>query len=275
MSRRKKVRADGTRVPRRSYVPRPDPPEGGLERLEAFTDTLPEALRAFRDLSLIGAERRFRFEEAISNRTRTLVPVLHGVHDPHHQAAVIRSAEALGVLEMHVIETAAAPFVPSERITQASDRWTETHFHEDPKAAFEALRARGFTILATALREDALPLHEVDFTRPTALLLGNESSGLPEEVVEAADGAVMIPIYGLAQSFNVSVAAALILAHAVDRRRAAWGSPGDLDEGQQASLRLRYYRKAAGRRIPPSLREALDALELRLESPPVPPVRSE
>ncbi|MDF1563233.1 MAG: RNA methyltransferase [Deltaproteobacteria bacterium] len=264
MSRRKKLHADGTPVPRRTAVSRPKVPEEELEKLEALTDTLPEALQQFRALGIIGAERRYRIEEALRHRTRTLLPLLQGIHDPHNQAAVIRSSEALGIQEIHVVDSVKAPFRPSPRVTQSTHRWTEVHVHPEPEVAVERLRARGFSVLATALRDDALPLHEVDFKRPTAVLLGNESTGLSEELVDAADGAVMIPIYGLAQSYNVSVAAALTLAAAVEQRRRAWGSPGDLDEASKALLRLRYYRSAAGRRVPPSLAVRLDELESSL-----------
>ena len=258
----RKHRADGTLVPRGVRpAPAPPPPEA-LEALETFTDGLPEEIRAFREYALIGPERRYRLEQAIDARTRSLVVVLHDVHDPHNQAAVMRTCEAMGVQEVHVVKMKHAPLRPSERITQHADRWLDVVAHDSPVEAIEHLRRRGLRVLATALRDDTPSLSEVDFTAPTAVLLGNESRGLPEEVIDACDGTLQIPLCGLSQSLNVSVAAAVVVSTAVAARRAAWGQPGDLGEAERASLRRRFYRVAAGdTRIPSKLRAKLDSLE--------------
>lgn len=262
MSRRKKRRADGTPVPR-SVRPPPVPPSAKeLEALDKLTDELPEEIRAFRDLALIGPERRHRLECALRWRTRSLVLVLDGVHDPHNQAAVMRTSEALGLQELHLVRRDRAPLQPSERVTQHADKWIDVVVHDDAASAIAHLRGRGMRLLATALGKDTEPLYEVDFRRPTAIFVGNEAKGLPDEILEACDGRVEIPIYGLSQSLNVSVAAAVILATAVESRRAAWqGAVGDLTESERMALRRRFYRAAAGKRIPPKLLEKLDALE--------------
>ncbi len=266
MSRRRKVHADGTPVPRRGHVPRPEPGEDELSALDALTDTLPEPLRAFRDLCLLGAGRRARIEAAIAHRTRSLTLLLHEIHDPHNQAAILRTSEALGVVEVHRVETETAPFRPSTRVTQAAHRWLEVHHHPNFEAAVSALRARGLTVLALALGEGARPLHEVDLLAPTAFVLGNEARGLPADAIARCDAMVQVPIYGLSQSFNVSVTAAIVLARAIEARRAAFGSPGDLSEDERMLLRLRYYRTAAGRAMPPSLARALARLESSLSA---------
>lgn len=76
-------------------------------------------------------------------------------------------------------------------------------------------------VLATSCSPSARPLRHWDFTRPTAIILGNEHSGVEQELLQMADGELYIPMYGMIQSFNVSVAAAIILSEAARQREAA------------------------------------------------------
>jgi tRNA (guanosine-2'-O-)-methyltransferase len=105
------------------------------------------------------------------------------------------------------------------------------------------------------------PLGEVDFTPPTALVFGNESRGLPRSVVAACDGSFSIPMHGLSQSLNVSVAAGVALHWAIEARRRERGESGDLDEEERSELRRRFYLQAAGAKIPDELRRQIEALE--------------
>ena len=224
-------------------TPKPDPSSGELRELEKLTDALPESLRAFRDQGILSAKRRFYIEEALKHRTRTLVAVLHGIYDPHNQAAVLRSAEALGIQEVHL--TGISAFRPSGRVTQNAHRWLDVAKYDDFGEAFDILRARGFRLLAAAPGADARTLFDLDFSQPTAVVLGSESRGLPAEVIAACDERFAIPLYGFSQSLNVSVAAALALSWGVESRRRQWGSPGDLTAAELAELRERFYRTAA------------------------------
>ncbi|MFQ5348839.1 MAG: TrmH family RNA methyltransferase, partial [Thermoanaerobaculia bacterium] len=200
----------------------------------------------------------FYLEQAIANRTRSLVVVLHGVHDPHNQAAVMRTCEALGVQEMVVVTEAGEPFRPSGRVTQNAFRWLDIDRPPDFESAAHNLRRRGLRLLAASF--DGEPLAAVDFTRPTALVFGNESRGLPQPVVAGCDGSFSIPMRGLSQSLNVSVAAGVALHWAVEARRRTLGSSGDLDETERAALRRRFYLQAAASKVPEELRRKVEAL---------------
>ena len=242
---KRRLRADGTPSPRGRRTPKPPPTEEQLAELERLTDALPADLRAFRDRGLLNPVRRFRLEEALRHRTRTLVPILHGVHDPHNQAAVMRSCEALGLQEFHFIQSASGRSLhASPRVTQNAHRWIDVMEHSKFVEVERQVRDRGMALFAAAFSEDAVPLQEMDFTRPLAVLFGNESQGLPEEIIDACDGTFVIPLYGLSQSLNVSVAAAVTLSWAVEARRRAWGDPGDLDPDEKMELRRRFYETA-------------------------------
>ena len=256
MGRRNRPRSDGSQAPRARRTPKPDPTPEQLAELDRLTDALPAPLRAFRDQRLLSDKRRFYLEEALRHRTRSLVVVLHGVHDPHNQAAVMRSCEALGVQEILVVAEAGEPFRPSSRVTQNANRWLDVGRRPDLQSAAAELRGRGLRLLAAGFGGE--PLGAVDFTRPTAVVFGNESRGLPPSALAACDGGFSIPLYGLSQSLNVSVAAGVTLHQAIEARRLAWGAPGDLSEGERAELRRRFYLRAAGAKVPQELRRRLE-----------------
>lgn len=167
------------------------------------------------------ARRRARLAEVLAHRQPDLTLVLANIHDPHNVSAIYRSCDAFGVEQVHLYYT-DTPFPALGRKTSASARkWVETVRHKDKEELFAALRARHMQILATDCTPTAKPLRQWDFTRPTAIIMGNEHSGVADELAREADGELYIPMYGMIQSFNVSVAAAVILAEAARQREAA------------------------------------------------------
>ena len=108
--------------------------------------------------------------------------------------------------------------------------------------------SRGFAVYATHLGEGSATLGELSFAAPVALVFGNEHAGVSEEAQRLADACFAIPMRGFSQSFNVSVAAAICLARAVDRREAQRGRHGDLSEAEAEALRQRFYVLAVKQR---------------------------
>jgi tRNA (guanosine-2'-O-)-methyltransferase len=205
-------------------------------------------LRASRVVELledqISDRRRERIDQVIGNRTFSAVTVLDGIYDRGNVSAVMRSAEALGFSEMHVIESQEG-FKAANRVTQGADKWLEVHKYDSPTPCLETLKSRGYRIVATHL-EASVPLDEIDFSEPTAIVFGNERDGVCQEVLDASDARVIIPMLGFAQSFNISVAAAISLYHIVSDRRRRLGRHGDLDEKEQMILRAMYYLRSVG-----------------------------
>lgn len=189
-----------------------------------------------------------RIEQVLAARLGSIIPVVEDVYEPHNGAAVIRSAEALGLQELHVLETGVR-FQALRGITRGCHRWMDLARWRDARACVDALHARGFTVLATTPR-GAMPLDAVDVSRPVAIVFGNEHAGLPEATIAACDGAVVLPMFGFTESFNLSVTAALATSQLAARRRAFLGTNGDLDPARVAHLRARWYalkvRGAAG-----------------------------
>ncbi|MBD5647391.1 MAG: RNA methyltransferase [Desulfovibrio sp.] len=165
--------------------------------------------------------RRARLREVLSQRQPDLTLVLANIHDPHNVSAIYRSCDAFGVARVHLYYT-NTPFPALGRKSSASARkWVESERHRDKEALFATLRGQGMQVLATSCSPEARPLRDWNFLRPTAVILGNEHEGVDESLLAEADGRLYIPMHGMIQSFNVSVAAAIILAEAARQREAA------------------------------------------------------
>ncbi|WP_018461095.1 tRNA (guanosine(18)-2'-O)-methyltransferase TrmH [Thermus oshimai] len=161
--------------------------------------------------------RRRRIEEVLRRRQPDLTVLLENVHKPHNLSAILRTCDAVGVLEAHAVNPTGG--VPTYNETSGgSHKWVYLRVHPDTPSAFAHLRAQGFRVYATALREGALDYREVDYTRPVAVVLGAEKWGVSEEALALADGHIHIPMLGMVQSLNVSVAAAVILFEAQRQR---------------------------------------------------------
>jgi tRNA (guanosine-2'-O-)-methyltransferase len=203
------------------------------------TDGIPPARVCAELGSLLLDDRRARIDDAAASRLGGLRVVLENLHDPHNGAAVLRSAEAFGVQRVEVIET-VEPFRYSSTVTQGCEKWLDVVRHKTLAAAVAGLRADGFAIYA-AVPGAAVALDDLDFSRPAAVMVGNEHEGLTGEAMAAADVRFGIPMYGLTQSLNLSVATALIVERASTLRRRALGAPTDLSEDAILELRARFY----------------------------------
>ncbi len=199
--------------------------------------TAAEVLRRLRPF--VSDERRAKIDAVVAERTCTVAPVLDGLYDRGNVSAVLRSAEALGFLNVHVIDS-SEKFKRAKRVTQGAEKWLNLHMWRNAADAADALRAQGYRILATHF-DSARPVEEFAFDTPTAIVFGNEHTGVSPELLEKADARVVIPMPGFTQSFNISVAAALCLYHVRNDRRDRLGANGDLGPEARRVLAAQYY----------------------------------
>jgi tRNA (guanosine-2'-O-)-methyltransferase len=200
-----------------------------------------------------------RLREVVAGRTRTVAPVIEGLSNTGNVSAVLRSAEALGYQDVHVIRGQNERFKHSTRTSQGAERWLDLYRWDGPEACVRHLKAQGYRVVATHLSDDAVPLAEVDFTQPTALVFGNERDGISPAMQRLADRRVVIPLAGFTESFNVSVAAAVGLYHAQQDRLRRQGHHADLSPEAQTRLRARFTLRSvdhAGLILRRALREA-------------------
>jgi tRNA (guanosine-2'-O-)-methyltransferase len=209
---------------------RDDPDAGELARPSALPAKPERVIAALEPM--LSEARIARIDAVIAERTRSLVPVLEAVDDPRNVAAILRSCDAFGVQEVHLIE-GAQPFLASRRVTQGAERWLDLCRHDSPEACVAALRARGFQVYVAAMAGERTPEALRDAGK-VALVFGNEREGASAAVQAASDGTFTVPMRGFSQSLNVSVAAAISLYTIARSRR------GDLDERARTELRARY-----------------------------------
>jgi tRNA (guanosine-2'-O-)-methyltransferase len=193
-------------------------------------------------------ERKARIDEVVANRTRTLTVVMEAFCDPQNVNAVLRTCEAFGIQELHAVEGPMKPWDRNKRISQNADKWLDVRRWSSTAECLAWLKREGFAVYVTRLGDGGRALGDLSFAGKVALVFGNESRGVSEEALALADASFAIPMRGFVQSFNVSVAAAISLAKAVERREAERGRHGDLSEAEAAALRERFYVLAVKQR---------------------------
>ena len=157
-------------------------------------------------------ERKDRLENVLSKRQNDLTVVLENVFDPHNVSAVMRSCDAVGIQEIYVLTTKIPRHKKwGERSSSSAAKWLTIHQFDNAEECFAALRKKYSTIITTHLSGDAVSLYELDLTKSTALVFGNEHAGVSEEIRALADGNFIIPQVGMIQSLNISVACAVTL----------------------------------------------------------------
>jgi tRNA (guanosine-2'-O-)-methyltransferase len=188
---------------------------------------------------LLTEDRRKKIESVVQGRCFSNVVVMENIYDRGNISAVMRSAEAFGLGQVHLIEL-GEKFKESQRTTAGADKWVEVKKWKSTKACIEALKSQGKQIVVTHLDSTSKPISQVDFSKPSALVLGNEKEGVSKEMLEAADHRVIIPMEGFVQSYNISVAGALCFYQMYLSRQSKLGKNGDLSEKEQSLLKAVY-----------------------------------
>lgn len=165
--------------------------------------------------------RRFeRLKAVLNRRMADLTVLLEHVDKPHNLSAILRSCDAVGVLEAHVVSLKGRQ-ATFNKTAQGSQKWVPLHAHADSSAVIRQLKDRGFRLYGTHLSAQAVDYRSCDFTGPTAFVLGAEKWGLSPQTTALVDQAIVIPMQGMVQSLNVSVATATLLFEALRQRQAA------------------------------------------------------
>ncbi len=166
-------------------------------------------------------DRRYhRISSVLRHRQLDLTVVMEDVHDPHNASAVLRSCDGVGVLDVHLVYRHETPPRQSfGRTTSASAaKWMRLHYHESIEACYAELRKQDFSIWATALNDESRGLYTLELVRPSAFVFGNEMRGVTKAAADLADGTIYIPMQGMVESLNISVACAVTLYEAMRQR---------------------------------------------------------
>lgn len=189
--------------------------------------------------ALLSAERLERVDGVLDRRLASVTAVFENIWDPHNVAACMRSCEGFGLQDVHIITELHGYRRPPGGITMSAHRWLSRHRHKTTAGCIEQLRAAGFAIWVSDLEATAA-LDELTPEGPVALVVGNEVEGVSDRMLAAADQRFILPMAGMVQSYNLSVALALCLHSVVPKRRAQLGGRGDLPLDRQWQLRRRW-----------------------------------
>jgi tRNA (guanosine-2'-O-)-methyltransferase len=165
---------------------------------------------------MLNEKRIARIDDLLSKKQPDLQVMLDNVHSSQNLSAIIRSADAVGVLDIYYSTKENESLRIHKTITQGAHRWTHRYrMNDDHKVAFlKQKKEQGFQVIVTHLEERAVSFRQIDYTKPTLLVMGNEKDGVSAEIVKMADEVIIIPMQGMVQSLNVSVATGLILYEA-------------------------------------------------------------
>lgn len=181
-------------------------------------------------------ERKARLERVLSCRQPDFTVVTDYVHKGRNLSAIVRTADAVGALDMHCV-IGDKEYRAFRGTAKGSHGWVKVHRYTELVAAVGPLKQAGYQIVAANLSAQSVDFREVDYCRPTALLLGAEKEGLSATGSALADIEVTIPMVGMVQSFNVSVAAGIILSE-VQRQRQLAGLYGQVRIDEKTFQRL-------------------------------------
>ncbi|MTB65538.1 tRNA (guanosine(18)-2'-O)-methyltransferase TrmH [Providencia sp. wls1943] len=166
-------------------------------------------------------ERRYRrICQMMAMRQPDLTLCLEEIHKPHNVSAIVRSADAVGIHKIHAIW-------PDQQVklsvssAAGSNSWVKVISHQSTESAITQIKSQGMQVLVTNLSDTAVDFREIDYTRPTCIMVGQEKTGISDKALALADQHIIIPMVGMVQSLNVSVASALILYEAQRQRQLA------------------------------------------------------
>jgi tRNA (guanosine-2'-O-)-methyltransferase len=182
-------------------------------------------------------QRYARIRQLLRLRQPSLTLCLEQVHKPHNVSAIVRSCDAVGVHEIHAVWDKKTKMRKSTAM--GSQNWVYTQVHPTIEEAIGQLKAQKMQVLVTNLSDQAVDFREIDYSQPTAIILGQEKHGATEQAIAMADTDIIIPMVGMVQSLNVSVAAALILYEA-QRQRTSSGMYEQQQLSEQACQKMLF-----------------------------------
>jgi len=211
----------------------------------------------------VSEHKKRLFLNVLNNRTRFFTVVLEDIYQSQNASAVLRSCDAFGIQDVHVIENRNV-FDVDKGVTIGSEKWLNVYRYKgkqtnNTEAAYKVLRERGYRIVATTPHEKQVELPDFVPDQPVALVFGTEKLGLTSYAIEQADEWLHIPMHGFSESFNLSVSVALCLYHLrrhLGENNYDWG----LTQEEKAELYLHWLRKSV-HRLPALDRKFKELLE--------------
>ena len=160
----------------------------------------------------VTASRKEKFNKVLSQRTKHFTVATEDVYQLHNTSAVIRSCDVFGIQEVNIVEERNSKRIDRE-IAMGAQKWVDLNRYHTVNDCITDLKAKGYQIVATTPHANDCDLHDFDVSKKSCFFFGRETEGLSEDVLNAADSYLKIPMYGFTESLNISLSAAIILQH--------------------------------------------------------------
>ncbi|WCM42857.1 RNA methyltransferase [Flavobacterium sp. CBA20B-1] len=164
----------------------------------------------------ITKNRMLGFERVLAQRTNHFCVAVEDVYQLHNTSAVMRSCEVFGIQNLHIIEQKFSKTI-DKQIAMGAEKWVDINSHSTTQNCIDAIKQKGYQIVATTPHKDAFLLDDFDVTKPSAIFFGTEKDGLSPEIMDQADTFIKIPMCGFTESLNISVSAAIIINNITTR----------------------------------------------------------
>jgi len=190
----------------------------------------------------ISQKRLDKMKRVLDCRLNKLTIVLDNVFDPHNISAVLRSCDAFGIQNVHIIET-TEKFKVNKEISHKCEKWLTLHIWKSFNECANFLKKNNYKIYSTCFAEDAIPIDNIPLNSPVAIVMGNEHRGVDDNITNLCDGKIIIPMFGFVQSLNVSVASAITLAFLSSKMRATIDDSTFLPEVERNKLLTKWLNE--------------------------------
>ncbi len=165
-------------------------------------------------------KRYKKIQNVLKNRQMDLTVILDNIHKPHNFNAIVRTCDAVGIQDVQYIPVTEG-YRQLNYYAKGSQKWVEAHKYENFSSVADKFQGKGYQLLAAHFSDSAIDYREIDYTKPTAIVMGTELDGISDETAAIVDQHIVVPMHGMVASLNVSVASAVILFEAQKQRMVA------------------------------------------------------
>lgn len=167
---------------------------------------------------MVTERRQRKIKNVLNFRQPDLRVIIERIENQHNASAILRTCDAVGVIDVDIILPKSNSFPISPSVTTGAEKWLRLNYYNSTEECFEKLKREGFRIACTYSGRHSLKPWEMDFCQKIAIVFGNEREGVPETALSLSDFKIWIPMLGMVKSLNVSVSAGMILYEALKQR---------------------------------------------------------
>lgn len=162
-------------------------------------------------------ERFKKIKQVLKKRQMDITVIMDNIHKPHNFNAIVRTCDSVGVQDVQYIPVTEG-YRQLNYYAKGSQKWVEAHKYNDFPSCAKVFQEKGYQLLAAHFSDKAIDYQEIDYTKPTAIVMGTELAGISDQTAQIVDQHIIVPMQGMVASLNVSVASAVILFEAQKQR---------------------------------------------------------